>query len=163
MNPYYIIKGMKIKTIYIVIAALLLTGGATAALLNQGSNHAQQQTTGNPLIDAAQSEQDTSFRTETLKNAQSVDNIMQNMLHGDITSQAAYDKYKEYDYFAEDKVDLSPYDMQTNKRYIAFLKSAENVINAYDGDHLEKSLNKSFTGDTVTPALKVMEEKRSEI
>ena len=163
MNPYYIIKGMKIKTIYIVIAALLLTGGTTAALLNQGSNHAQQQTTGNPLIDAAQSEQDTSFRTETLKNAQSVDNIMQNMLHGDITSQAAYDKYKEYDYFAEDKVDLSPYDMQTNKRYIAFLKSAEDVINAYDGDRLEKSLNKSFTGDTVTPALKVMEEKRSEI
>jgi len=163
MNPYYIIKGMKIKTIYIVIAALLLTGGTTAALLNQGSNHAQQQTAGNPLIDAAQSEQDTSFRTETLKNAQSVDNIMQNMLHGDITSQAAYDKYKEYDYFAEDKVDLSPYDMQTNKRYIAFLKSAEDVINAYDGDRLEKSLNKSFTGDTVTPALKVMEEKRSEI
>ena len=163
MNQYYIIKGMKIKTIYIVVAALLLTGGATAALLNQESNHAQQQTTGNPLIDVAQSEQDTSFRTETLKNAQSVDNIIQNMLHGDITSQAAYDKYKEYDYFAEDKVDLSPHDMQTNKRYIAFLKSAENVINAYDGDHLEKSLNKSFTGDTVTPALKVMEEKRSEI
>jgi uncharacterized protein YdeI (BOF family) len=163
MNPYYIIKGMKIKTIYIVIAALLLTGGATAALLNQESNHAQQQTTGNPLIDIAQSEQDTSFRTETLKNAQSVDNIIQNMLHGDITSQAAYDKYKEYDYFAEDKVDLSPHNMQTNKRYIVFLKSAEDVINAYDGDRLEKSLNKSFTGDTVTPALKVMEEKRSEI
>jgi ATP synthase subunit K len=163
MNQYYIIKGMKIKTIYIVIAALLLTGGATAALLNQGSNHAQQQTTGNPLIDAAQSEQDTSFRTETLKNAQSVDNIMQNMLHGDITSQAAYDKLKEYESFAEDKVDLSPDDMQTNKRYIAYIISAEDVIKAQDEDRIGKYYNKSFTGDTVTPALKVMEEKRSEI
>jgi hypothetical protein len=163
MNQYYIIKGMKIKTIYIVIAALFLTGGATAALLNQGSNHAQQQTTGNPLIDAAQSEQDTSFRTETLKNAQSVDNIMQNMLHGDITSQAAYDKLKEYESFAEDKVDLSPDDMQTNKRYIAYIISAEDVIKAQDEDRIGKYYNKSFTGDTVTPALKVMEEKRSEI
>ena len=163
MNPYYIIKGMKIKTIYIVIAALLLTGGTTAALLNQGSNHAQQQTTGNPLIDAAQSEQDTSFRTETLKNAQSVDNIMQNMLHGDITSQAAYDKLKEYESFAEDKVDLSPDDMQTNKRYIAYIISAEDVIKSQDEDRIGKYYNKSFTGDTVTPALKVMEEKRSEI
>jgi len=152
MNPYYIIKGMKIKTIYIVIAALLLTGGATAALLNQGSNHAQQQTTGNPLIDAAQSGQDTSFRDQRLEEAKKVDNIVTNVLNGDVQPLDGLDSLDDIKFFANRVTDISPADMQTNKKYVAFVSAAEDIVKA--------KLYK--TGD-VEEKLKIMKEKRSEI
>lgn len=152
MNQFYIIKGMKIKTIYIVIAALLLTGGAAAALLNQGANHAQQQTTGNPLIDAAQSGQDTSFPDQRLEEAQGVENIVNNVLNGDVQPLDGLDALQKIEILANNDIDISPADMQVNKNYVSFVIAAEDVVKA--------KLYK--TGDEKAK-LDIMKEKKAQI
>lgn len=74
MNKFLIINGMKIKTIYIIFAALLLTGGA-GTILYHGTNHVQQADS-NPLIAAANANQGDSFREQRLNEAQGVENIV---------------------------------------------------------------------------------------
>jgi hypothetical protein len=151
MNQFYIIKGMKIKTIYIFIAALLLTGGA-AALLNQGANHAQQQTTGNPLIDAAQSGQDTSFRDQRLEETQGVENIVNNVLNGDVQPLDGLDALQKIEILANNDIDISPADMQVNKNYVSFVVAAEDVVNA-----------KLYKTGQEQAKLKIMNEKKGQI
>lgn len=156
MNQFYTIKGMKIKTLYIVIAALLLTGGATAAFLNQGlnhgTNHAQQQTTSNPLMDAAQSEQGSSFRDQRLNEAQGVENIVNNVLNGDVQPLDGLDALQKIEILANHDIDISPADMQVNKNYVAFVIAAEDVVKA--------KLYK--TGDEKVK-LDIMKDKKSQI
>jgi hypothetical protein len=151
MNQFYLIKGMKIKTIYIFIAALLLTGGA-AAFLNQGANHAQQQTTGNPLIDAAQSGQDTSFRDQRLEEAQGVENIVNNVLNGDVQPLDGLHALNDIEFYAKSDINISPSDMQVNKNYVSFVIAAEDIVKA--------KLYK--TGDEKAK-LDIMKEKKAQI
>jgi hypothetical protein len=150
MNKFLIINGMKIKTIYVILAAFLLVGGATT-ILSQGTNHVQQ--VDNPLIAAANSNQGDSFREQRLTEAQGVENIVNNVLDGDVQPLDGYHSLEQTEILANHDIDISPVDMQVNKNYVAFVVAAENVC-------MEKLYTK--TGD-VKGKYAIMEDKKAQI
>lgn len=149
MKEFLVINGMKIKTIYVILAALLLTGGATTVLF-QGTNHAQQ-AGNNPLIAAANANQGDSFREQRLNEAQGVENIVNNVLNGDVQPLDGYHSLEQTEILANHDIDISPADMQVNKNYVAFVVAAEDVCK-------EKLLTK--TGN-VKAKIAIMEDKKA--
>jgi len=130
------------------VLALLITGGA-AALLNHGD---EQQTSENPIVAAVHSGQDSTFREKRLNEAQDVENIVNNVLSGEAKPGDGSHKLMDIELYAKSDIDLSPNDMQTNKKYVDFVMSAEDVVNSAlykTGDEQEK--------------LKIMKEKKGQI
>jgi hypothetical protein len=119
--------------------------------LSQGTNHAQQ-VDSNPLIAAANVNQGDSFRQQRLTEAQGVENVVNNVLDGDVEPLDGYHSLEQTEILANHDIDISPADMQVNKNYVAFVVAAEDVC-----------MEKLYKSGDVKAKYAVMEDKKAQI
>jgi hypothetical protein len=150
MSVLYTVKGFKITLLHVIAVISIISIGGAAALLNHPV--ATQPTNVNPLIAAASSVQDTPFRDQRLTEAQGVDNIVNNVLSGEVKPGDGHAKLLEIELYAKGDINMSPEDMKTNDRYVNYVMSAEDVVDSY-----------MYKTGNVDEMLKIMKDKKSNI